>query len=293
MKLVFIIVVLVIISSVFGFGYYYFEIKQPKAYAKTIVALFEKLEMSAGLSLDSSLLSTTTDYFGAADILFQKKESLQEVRHKLSKTEPPRKMKEAHQNLTNSLDFFIFLAGTGQKRADFFKGLNKLNEEIKNLFQSFQARTPARPGTPSDFPTTKEIQNRWKEMVPKIKTAGTQAFGQEAVELKEISFDELKSEWEKNKQNLDILLSLILLFNPNLAVNEAQNVLTSEQTKQGEKAMKELQDFQKLLDSLIFKNPAADILNFSFLTSQKQVELSERSIDFFQIIQNLKKISVE
>ena len=66
--------------------------------------------------------------------------------------------------------------------------------------------------------------------------------------------DPLKSEWEKNKQNLDILLSLILLFNPNLAVNEAQNVLTSEQTKQGEKAMKEMGiTSEKEVDKIVYE----------------------------------------
>ena len=281
MKLALIVAALLISSSVLGFGYYYFEISQPKSYAKNVVAIVEDGN-NAVFAVDASRIATSTDYQAAYDILSQKRRSLGSAETQLAELKTPRKMKETDVFLSESLDFFISVLDDAEKRADFLAGISELRKEIANLFASFQSRGLGAP------PTVREIQNAWRDGAGKIKTAGKTAFQKEEVQIKGVSFGSLKSDWDKNSQNLEVLLSLILSLNPNLSNEKAQDAFTTEQKKQGEKAMGEFVEYQKSLESLLNDNPAVDVLNFSYLGSGKQTELSERSIRFFQTIQGLK-----
>ena len=286
MKTTLIIILSLLIIATTGGSYYYYWVYQPKQYAEQIVAVYTKLE-AAGLKPDTSTLKDKNDYQAAIKVLDERVGLLTRTQTDLAAIKPPKSFAHIHADMTDFVAFLLKQHREAQGMVVFFSKAHDLLTQFEATKEVFSM--PQK----NNIVTAGDLQKFWEKHIAEIKVTGKELFAAEVAGLKEPSFLELKSSWEKALPAADVLLDIVRSFNPKLPIEQAGNALSAAQQKKFQKNMEDVgphvEKFYKLLNAALDKESAYDILAFRF-SPIPQTDMSEQIFKISNIIQDLKNM---
>ena len=286
MKKVFLIVLILVILAAIAGGYYYFEIYQPKQYVEAATSLFEN-DLSLFLNnFSEPEIKNSGDYQSVLEAASQEKIGLEQVQNKLSALKPSGgAMKRIHQDFSAFLEKSLATASVAERNARFFSNaLNFLKVFRPEIPPPYSSAPPVFSGF-SDRATVNQALIIWRERLPKVKAISRELFEQEPLELKEVSFSQLKSLWQDSEKGLDLMMALLQNSDPALYLDRAKLAPGNEEgKKEAANIDKAFDEFPPLLASAIYANTARDI--FSEAVSNE--ELNKQIDELNKKIQELK-----
>lgn len=166
--------------------------------------------------------------------------------------------------------------------ASFMKKADELHDAMKNVYGD---HAPWQ----NQIMTMGDLQKIWGESFPRIQTLGKQLFSKETTELVNLSFSELKILWENANPAFDLMLKKIKTANPNLPMNQIENIFTPSESQQLTKHLKYIEEFMKKITDLITRYNAYDLLAFRYFPDVSSAESNNRALTFYQMTQKLKE----
>lgn len=276
-----IIFLVVAVLAVGGGGFYYFEIYQPQTYAASLLALYQKLER-VGLQPQTSSLKDQTDYEHALAVLKKRIVLLESIQNELARIHAPKRMVAIEKEFADYLDFAHAQHAHAAPLTTFVKGASELQEVMKDMYGDHASGQ-------NQIITIGDLQKVWEERFPKIQTLAEQLFSKEITELTNPSFKELKILWENANPAFDLMLKKIKIANPNLPMNQVEDIFTPSEAKQLAKNLTYLEEFTKKITDLITYYSAYDLLAFRYFPDVSSNESSNKALTFYQMIQKLKE----
>ena len=101
----------------------------------------------------------------------------------------------------------------------------------------------------------------------------------EPQDLGEVSFDELKSLWQKAIEGYDLYIPFLKRQDPNLTLSEAQGLVPEGDKAAFEKAFDAVDQFLPLLENVLIRNKAENILKNAFISTPADFSLRTSRID--------------
>ncbi|MBI2122012.1 MAG: hypothetical protein HYT98_02715 [Candidatus Sungbacteria bacterium] len=279
-KTILIIFLVLAAVGVAGGSYYYFEVYSPEKYAGAVLSLYQKLE-SAGLEPDASSLKNASDYENALRVLNEKISLLNSIKSDLAAVEVPKRMENFQNEFMNYIDFLLPRHEHAKDLAEFLSSANVLHEAFEALDEQRAPSSPTQPA--ADF------QELFAKRFSKIQSAGREFARKEVEVVTDPSFSELKTLWEGASPGFDLVLKKISQLNPKLPASQMMNNLfTPSEQKQLDSYTPKVEGLSKKLDDLVKKYQAYDILAFKYFPDSTSAEASERSLKFYNTLQELK-----
>lgn len=278
-KTLFIIALTFAVVGIGGGSYYYFAVFQPRAYAVSALSLYATVE-TAGLRPDTSSLKDAADYVGALTALRERIKMLESVQTELAGLAAPRRMAHFHAAFVEYADAALLQHARAASLAEFLGSGRELRDALKQIYASPE---------PDKIQTIGDIQRLWGERIPRAQTFAEVFFRQEIKEIASPSFAELRALWNEGSPVFDIVLARIRSANPRLSVAQMGTLMTPADTKLLEKRSKKLEEFLKKLDILLERHSAYDILALRYVQEVSQAEASDRILQFYQIMKELRE----
>ncbi|MBI1975043.1 MAG: hypothetical protein HYS57_01630 [Parcubacteria group bacterium] len=279
-KTLLIIALTLAVVGVGGGGYYYFEVYQPKQYAASLLSLYQGLE-SVGLQPDTSSLQGAADYETAFKVLRERLDLVESIQGELKKIMVPKRMAKIHEEFTEYIDLTIAQHAQALKLADFMKKANTLIEALTGVFQG--EPTVGRNATMGD------LRKLLDERIPKAQNAGVELFREEVKDLATSSYSKLQMLWEGGSPAFDTVLKRVRSVNSSLPMSQVGNLFSPSEIKQLEGYTKKLQALHADLGTLVQLYSAYEVLAFRYFPDISPQEASERSIRFYNVVQDLKQ----
>lgn len=269
------------ILAVGGGSFYYFEIYQPRTYVTLLLSLYQKLEQR-GLQPNTSSLKDAADYESALKVLEERIHLLQALQDELTRIQAPKRMADIKKEFADYLVFTQTQHVHAMQLASFLRQANELQDAIKQTYGGLASEQ-------HKVTTMGDLQTFWGEHIPRMRTIAEKFFSKEITASTSPSFAELKSLWGNASPAFDLVLKKVKTVNPDLPIGQAGNLFTPVENKQLEKYSKYLEEFTKKLEVLIKHYSAYDLLTFRDFPSTSSPQASERSLEFYQTIQQLKE----
>ena len=266
-----VILIVAPVLALMGGGYYYLGVYQPKEYTKQVSRFYENLKSDEqNLGSTTSSIKSSNDYKNATLSLNVIDQFLSEQEAKLNKIKPPLfgPGKKLHEDFLTLFKSSHEAIDDNKRRAEFMVKATELEDVMSpKTSQTFDPATAK----------VKDLQQFYNKWIPEVKQVGNDLFGDgdEAPNLTEVSYDELKTAWEQAEPGFDTLLAAVHSLDPNAPLDPSlllQSQLESGQTKE---AGDRVNSFNKLLKAAIDNNTASDILSLSS-SSQSSQQLEQK-----------------
>lgn len=272
--LVYIVVVIFAILLALGGGYYYQEVYRSAQYAKMASSVFDTVTKTLQRS-PSLRLTDKKDYRGAQILLKEDEQVLTQAKDKLSSFRlVPFKDKQTHQDFLTVLDWLIASNIDAQKNAVFFEIANRLWTFIK-------------PAVTPDSQTVGDYLNIWQDRLEPMQELAVDLFEERPPALDESTFNQLKTSWDYTILGYVIPLRYFQtldrskLYNDvtrNLTTDNLQPFLTEYDRQNADKIDKAIDEFPNLLESVVIKGTADNILRSALMPNISQEEFSEKAV---------------
>lgn len=271
--LVYIILIIFIAILILGGGYYYLEVYRSAQYAKVATPLLETVRQTIEQP-SSSKLKDKNDYVGAQVILKEREQVLAQAREQfLAFKLVPFKDKKVHEDFLTVLDWFISANKDAQKNAVFFETADKLWTFIK-------------PENTPDNQTVGDYLNIWQVKTEPMQAVAVDLFAEEPPALDDSSYNQLKTSWEYAILGYTIPLRYFQTLERNKLYRDATKDLTkdnlqpflTEYDRQNlDQIEKAIDEFPRLLESILIKGTAENILRSSSMPNVSQEEFGART----------------
>ncbi|MEK7617136.1 MAG: hypothetical protein AAB414_03710 [Patescibacteria group bacterium] len=284
--LVWLVVVLLIISFLGGGLYYYLEIYTPAQYAKAVISIYDEIKTQ---HLETNFQGTD-DYEGLLAVLDEYSIIFSRMNDQLSQLKPSpigsvppfltsaKRSIQIHEDFTKILEVFISNIGQAQEQAKKQSQFIVKAKELLLLLRPDLTEYPPKavpegqgvtlPPPPN---TVGEYLAVWESRISKAKVVAEDLFS-EPQDLGDVSFDELKSLWLETQQGYDALLPFLNKQEPKLTFYEVQKL-----TPEGDKAVfakvDKIDEFLPMLESVLIRNNAENILKNSFISTPPDFNL--------------------
>ena len=255
-----VILIVVLAAAVLGGIYYYSQIYQPKSYARDIISFFENLEKDMQTS-QNQILKNNKDYPSAIKLLEDQQAFLQNKKDELDSFNPPRKMRQLHQDFSKAFELLIFANLEAPKIVNFISKANELYEILK----------------PKDEPKNETVGvfvQFWDSRIAQAKVVASELFQDKPPKADQFQFDKLKSTWQEVKEGYDAALNYLKRQDPNmLASNVSEDNIPSEE-KEKIKKVDKLDDLLSMLEG-ITRIDANEFIKFDFTAGIAGEELNQ------------------
>lgn len=262
MKKIFFIALILLVLAGLGAGYYYLEFYQSKQYAEAAARLFENDLQPVFETVSKTEIKNSGDYQAVIDAMTQERGEFFQIQNKLLALKPPASMKKIHQDFSELIEKSLTKTSEVKRKAQFFSNAIKFLKIFRPEIPPPYSSDPPVFSFPPGRTTVGQTLIIWQERLPKVKTIAAELFEQEPLELKEVSFSQLKSLWQESERGLDLMLGLLQNSDPSLFLDKAKLDFKSEEDKKEavniDKAFKE---FPPILISAIYENSARDIFS--------------------------------
>lgn len=271
--LVYIIVIIFVIILALGGGYYYLEVYRSAQYAKVATPLLETVRQTIQQS-PSSKLKDKNDYAGAQVLLKEREQVLAQVKEQLLSFKlVPFKDKQVHEDFLTVLDWIIAANKDAQKSAVFFETADKLWTFIK-------------PEVTPDNQTVGDYLNIWQGKLEPMQELAVDLFIEKPPALDDAAFNELKTAWEyailgytipiRYFQTQD-LSKFYLDATKDLTIDNLQPFLTEYDRQNADKIEKAIDEFPRLLESVLIRGTAENILRSASMPNVSAEEFGVRT----------------
>lgn len=271
--LVYIILIIFIAILTLGGGYYYLEVYRSAQYAKVAIPLIETVRQTIEQS-PSSKLKDKNDYAGAQVILKEHEQVLTQVKEQLLSFKlVPFKDKQVHQDFLTVLDWFIAANLDAQKNAVFFQTADQLWTLIK-------------PEVAPESQTVGDYLNIWQDKLEPMQELAVDLFTEKPPGLDDNSYNQLKTSWEYAILGYTIPIrffqtqersKLYRDATANLTEDTLQPFLTEYDRQNLDKIENAIDEFPRLLESILIKGPADNIVRSASMPNISQEEFGEKT----------------
>lgn len=271
--LIYIILIIFIAILTLGGGYYYLEVYRSVQYAKIAIPLLETarqtIEQSPYLKLKDK-----NDYAGAQVLLKEGEQVLVQAKEQLLSFKlVPFKDKQVHQDFLTVLGWLIDANKDAQKNAVFFEIADKLWTLIK-------------PEVTPETQTVGDYLNIWQDRLEPIQSLAVNLFNEKPPALDDTSFNQLKTSWEYAILGYTIPLRYLQTQDRSklyqdatrdLTIDNLQPFLTEYDRENLDKIENAIDEFPRLLESVLIKGTAENILRSASMPDVSQEEFGERT----------------
>ncbi|OHA09444.1 MAG: hypothetical protein A3B37_01945 [Candidatus Sungbacteria bacterium RIFCSPLOWO2_01_FULL_59_16] len=289
-KTIVIILLAMAVLAVGGGSFYYFQIYRPTQYARAIIRIYDAA-MAEGRAYGTSALKDSADYAGARDVIRKQRLLAEQVKGELALLDSPPAMTGVSRTFKEFLELNLAALAETEPRAEFLAAAADFRAEMKKFTAVLQPElpsapsgAPARPPTP---PTAGAVRLVWEEAIPHLQSFGSALVRKEPSGLVDPSFTDLRQAWQKAEPGLSVLLAIIRKLNPQSSIATVPQNVSPEELKRSEAAFADLGILSNLIERVLDKANATDLL--SFRTFPRQAELSERAFELYQTTENLRK----
>ena len=276
------------VLGVAGGSFYYFQIYRPTIYARSILGLYDRA-MAQGRAYNETTLKDGADYAGALEAIRKQRTLAERVKTELALLDPPPAMAGISQTFEQFLELNISAFADTEPKAEFFKTASDYRAEMKKFITIIQPEPqPTRPGQvrPPPTPTAGAVRAVWEATVPRMQSLGDALFKKKITGLDDPSYVELEAAWDKAGPGLPLLLAIVRKISALAAINSVPQNISPAELKRSEAAFSDISKFSDLIDKTLAKASAQDLL--SFRTFSRQAELSERTFQLRQVIEDLR-----
>lgn len=298
--LIWLIAILLIIGLLGGGLYYYLEVYTPAQYAKAVIPLYDQIRTQ---QVGRGNPTGSDDYEDISRILNPYEASLTQANAKLSKLKPSpvtavpsfltntKRSQQIQEDFTKILELFLSNIAKANKQAQLMIKVKELILLLRPDLTEYPPKAvPLGQGSPLPPPpsTAGEFLTVWELRVPKAKVVAKDLFS-EPQDLGNVSFDELKSLWLETEQGFDAIIPFLKKQDPNLPISEAQKLVPENEKPLYDKVDK-IDEFLPLLENLLIRNSAENILKFYLFgpDSVEQSEFNSRAARLDAAIKDLK-----
>lgn len=271
--LVYIILIIFIAILILGGGYYYLEVYRSAQYAKVAIPLFETVSQTIQQS-PYLKLKDKRDYAGAQVLLKERQQVLTQSKDELSSFKlVPFKDKQTHQDFLTVLDWLITANKDAQKNAVFFEIADKLWTLIK-------------PEVAPESQTVGDYLNIWQDKLEPMQALAVDLFNEKPPALDDSSYNQLKSSWEyailgyviplRYLQNQD-RSKLYRDVTRDFTEDNLQPFLTEYDRQNLDQIEKSIDEFPKLLESVLIRGTAENILRSASMPNVSAEEFGEKT----------------
>lgn len=289
--LIWLIVSFLIIGLLSGGLYYYLEIYNPAQYAKAILPIYDEIRTQQV----GSSFQDVGDYEGALAALDQYETSFTNWRNQILALNPSpinnppafltnsKRSQQIQEDFTMILDFFISNIAGAKEKAHFMIKAKQLFLLLRPDLTEYPPKAvPAGQGVPLPPPpnTVGEYLNVWEGRISQAKVVAADLFS-EPQDLREVSFEELKSLWQQAEEGFDAVLSFLKTQDSNIPFSEVQKLIPPAEQAVYLKADK-VDEFLPLLEKVLIRYSAENILKFQFSadsSTQSEFNLSAGRLD--------------
>lgn len=271
--LVYIILIIFIAILILGGGYYYLEVYRSAQYAKVATPLLETVRQTIEQP-SSSKLKDKNDYGGAQVLLKEREQVLAQVREQLLAFKlVPFKDKQVHKDFLTVLDWFISANQDAQKNVIFFETADKLWTLIK-------------PEVAPETQTLGDYLNIWQDKLEPMQALAVNLFNEKPPALDDTSFSQLKTSWEDAILGYSIPLRYFQTQDrsrlyrdalKDLTKDNLQPFLTEYDRENLDKIEKAIDEFPRLLESVLIRGTAENILRSSSMPNVSAEEFGEKT----------------
>lgn len=271
--LVYIILIIFIAILILGGGYYYLKVYRSAQYAKMATPLLETVRQTIQLS-PSSKLKDKNDYAGAQVLLKERQQVLTQAKDQLSSFKlVPLKDKQVHEDFLTVLDWLITANNDAQKNVIFFETADKLWVLLK-------------PEVAPESQTVGDYLNIWQVKIEPMQALAVDLFEEKPPALDDTSFNQLKTSWEyallgytiplRYLQNQD-RSKLYSDVTRDFTEDNLQPFLTEYDRENLDQIEKAIDEFPRLLESVLIKGTAENILRSASMPNVAQEEFGART----------------
>lgn len=233
-----------------GGGYYYWEIYRVPDAALDLVMIFQKDFGGAMQRAQAAQPKDTDDYVVILSAIEATKGDFKNVEGKLASMWPPSKLKEVRNAMLEMVQALRAVLAKAEMKARFMSDLSGL---MRGLFPK---ETDKKLGPNA---TVGDLANLWTSAIPETKSKGDALFGEEAVELNETTFEELKSKWNEARDNFDTAFVLVRAQNQKMPMRDFYPD-RMQMTERERAAFTKVGTFIDLVEKTISQNSAYDIV---------------------------------
>lgn len=256
-----------------GGGYYYLEIYRSAQYAKVTVPLIKTVSQTIQQS-PYLKLKNKKDYAGAQVILKEREQVLSQAREELSSFKlVPFKDKQIHEDFLTVADWLIDTNKDAQKNAVFSEIADRLWTFIK-------------PEVTPDNQTVGDYLNIWQDKLEPMQELAVDLFGEKPPAFDDATFSQLKTSWEYAILGYTIPIrffqtqdrsKLYQDATKDLTLDNLQPFLTEYDRQNLDKIEKAIDEFPRLLESVLIKGTAENILRSASMPNVSAEEFSEKT----------------
>lgn len=244
------IVIIAAISLVFaGGGYYYWEIYRLPDAALNVAFIFQENFGEAMQRAQAMQPKDSDDYAAVLAGVEAAKNGFENAEKRLSALWLPSALWEVRHAMVEMVRAWQEAFAEAEMRARFMSDLSGL---VRTLVPKEMDKQLGHDATVGD------LARLWTGALPQVKSRGDALLGGNPIELKEATFEELKSVWNEARNNFDAVLVLFRAQNQAMLMRDFRpdTMRTAERERA---AFEKVGTFFDLVDKTISQNSAYDI----------------------------------
>ena len=248
------LVILILGAAGGGAYYYYTESYLPMQYARVVLPIYEKFR-SPELTSDAGI-KDAADADGALRVIEARRRAGKEIQDALAKITPPKKMAVIHTDFSRLITLASAANDHSETLLRFFQKVPQLRAALKTSREPPPAATAMlRPETA----TVSILQEHWGEPLEKSVALGSELFGGPVPDFMDSSLADLKSSWSTVGPDIEFVRGLVMSFAPTMPLAKIESTIPRADNQRAEKALREVEEFEKKLGAVLEKMNARDI----------------------------------
>ncbi|MDP3725714.1 MAG: hypothetical protein Q8R36_00780 [bacterium] len=248
MKTAITIAILLVVLA--GGGYYYWEIYRVPKVAVDLILIYERDFGQEAMQRADVKLTDSDDYAPILKEIGVLRGDLKRINEKFSWIWPPSKLKQVHSAMLEAVRTTDSFVAKDEVKARFMSDLSDLMRTVLPKDRDKKLEPDA---------TIADLTNFWIDAIPQMKSRGDTLFAREPIQLKGVTFEELKLRWNEARDNFDVLFVLARLQNPKLLARDFSQTYQTKLTDRERTAVKKSLAFFDIIEKAIFQNSAYDI----------------------------------